>query len=304
MRRLLGLGAVVAVLLAAGGLAFFMAADDGSGSTAASAATVGGESQSGSAALLEQEQEGERPWLGVTLVQTPDGATISYVIADSPADASGLQRGDVVEAFDGTEVSNVREFLDQLEDKQVGDTVTLKISRDGQTQDVTVALEARPEALLPAIPMLPELEGIPVDELFSHMQGGEFRFTDADGNVVTAVLEAGTVASVDADAGTLTVDLNAGGSKTYAVEKDDFVCRGQLSDLEQGDNVTVMTVNDDVRAVFPGGGFPFFPGMGGRHGGFGPGHGRFGGGGFWNGGPGWFAGPDAAPEPAATGTGM
>jgi hypothetical protein len=119
------------------------------------------------------------------------------------------------------------------------------------------------------------------------------------------------------------VDLNAGGSKTYTVEDDDLICRGGgLSDLEEGDNVTVMTVGDDVRAVLPGGGLGFLPGLGrgGRHGGFGPGHGGFeapgdGGGGFdfgqsqfgneglWNRGGNGFSPPDAAPN-AASGTGL
>jgi membrane-associated protease RseP (regulator of RpoE activity) len=221
---------------------------------------VGGAVTSGQEATPTPTEE--QPWLGAMLVQTPDGVTIAQVIADSPADAVGLQRGDVIKAIDGTEVDNVSDLRDQLDGKSVGDAITLSISRDGEAQDVSVTLEARPEPLSPALPLLPELEGIPVDELFSHFQGGEFNYTDAEGNTVTAVVEAGTVASVDADAGSLTVNLNAGGSKTYTVEESDLVKGGQLSDLEEGDNVTVLTVNDDVRAVF-GGNCPFGPGFGG-----------------------------------------
>jgi membrane-associated protease RseP (regulator of RpoE activity) len=227
----------------------------------------------------------ETPWLGASLTQTPDGATIAQVIADSPADKAGLQRGDVITAIDGTEVANVGDLRDALDGKSVGDTVTLSISRDGQAQDVSVTLEARPEPLPVANPVFPELNGIPRDELFSHFQGGEFTYTDADGNTFTAVVEAGTVASVDADAGSLTVNLNSGGSKTYTVDDSDVVKGGQLSDLEEGDNVTVVTVNDDVRAVF-GGDCPFGLGFGGP-GGFGFGgmrhHGPHGFGESWGG---------------------
>ncbi|KPK21879.1 MAG: hypothetical protein AMJ76_01500, partial [Dehalococcoidia bacterium SM23_28_1] len=292
--------AVVALLAVVGGVGFLIAAADSSGSTTVSSAAPATESQSGSllSSSAAQEEE-EKPWLGVMLAQTPDGATIAQVIADSPADAAGLQRGDVIEAVDGTEVDNVSEFLDQFDDKNAGDTMTLTISRDGQAQDIAVTLGVQPEPLPQAIPLLPELEGIAPDELFGHILGGQFDLTDEAGNSVTVVLEAGTVASVDADAGTLTVDLNAGGTKTYAVEDDDLICRGGLSDLEEGDNVTVMTVNDDVRAVLAGGGLGFLPGLGGggRHGGFrfGFGHGPFGDGGFGNGGFGGFSVPDAAP---------
>ncbi|MGQ9573343.1 MAG: S1C family serine protease [Chloroflexota bacterium] len=321
--RLVRVGLAMAALLAVvAGVGFLIAAVDSSDSTTVSAAAFTTESQSGSlsSSSAAQEEDG-KPWLGVMLALTPDGVTIAQVIADSPADAAGLQRGDVIEAVDGTEVNNVREFRDQLDDKNVGDSVTLTISRDGQAEDVAVTLEARPEPLPPAIPLLPELEGIPADELFGHILGGEFNLTDADGNPVTVVLEAGTVTSVDADAGTLTVDLNAGGSKTYMVEDDDLICRGDdLSVLEEGDNVTIMTVGDDVRAVLPGGRLPFLPGLGGKHGGFGLRHGgfgapgdwggdfgfgqsRFGNRGFGNGGDGSFSVPGAASS-AASGTGL
>jgi membrane-associated protease RseP (regulator of RpoE activity) len=305
--------AVVALLAVVGGVSFLIAATDSSGSTAVSAAASASENQS------------EKPWLGVTLALTPDGVTIAQVIADSPADAAGLQRGDVIEAVDGTEVDKVSEFRDQLADKNVGDTITLSISRDGQAQDVDVTLEAQPEALPRAIPLLPELEGIPSGEMFGHILGGQFNLTDEEGNPVAVVLEVGTVASVDADAGELTVDLNAGGSKTYTVEDDDLICRGgDLSDLEEGDNVTVMTVDGDVRAVLSGGRLGFLSGLGGemrggmRGGGFGHGgfeaRGDWGGSfdsgesqsgnqGLWNGGGNGFSLSDAAPN-AASGTGL
>jgi membrane-associated protease RseP (regulator of RpoE activity) len=306
--------AVVALLAVVGGVGFLIAAADSSGSSGVSAAALASESQSDTQAVSSAAQEEEaNPWLGLMLTQTPDGLTIAQVIADSPADAAGLQRGDVIKAVDGNEVSNMSDLRDQLDGKSVGDTLTLTISRDDQAQDVTVTLGAQPEPLPRAIPLLPELEGVPSGEMFGHILGGQFNLTDEEGNPVTVVLEAGTVASVDADAGKLTVDLNGGGSKTYTVEDDDIVCRGGLADLAEGDNVTVMTVNDDVRAVFPGGGLGFLPGLGGKHGRFGFGEGsfgggdfgrgRFGGGGFWNGGSDGFSPPEAAPS-AASGTGL
>jgi membrane-associated protease RseP (regulator of RpoE activity) len=256
------LGALVVV--AAAGVLFLRALDTGS---SASAAPVAQDE--------ENQQDTDQPWLGANLIAGADGLTISYVIADSPADDAGLQRGDVITAVDGTAVETPQDFRDVLSDKAVGDTLALSIDRDGQTLDVTVTLEAKPEALARAIPLLPELEGIPADELFGHFQGGQFNFTDSDGNAVTAVIEAGTVASVDADAGTLTVNLNAGGTKTYTVDEGDFVGRGgDLSNLEEGDNVTVMTVNDDVRAVLAGGRLGFLPGLGVGPGPCGPGFGR------------------------------
>ena len=246
----IGLLVVVAVL-ALGAVLVFRAIDTGSSASAAPGAQE-----------ENQSQDQETPWLGVYFVRAADGVTIAWVIADSPADAAGLQRGDVIKAVDGTAVETPQDFRDLIQDKAVGDTVALSIERDSQAQDVSATLEARPDPLPQAIPLLPELEGIPVDELFSHVQGGEFNFTDEQGNPFTVTIDVGTVASVDADGNALTVDLNAGGSKTYTVEDDDLGV--DLADLEEGDRVAVMSVGDDVRAVMRGVG-PLLPGFGRGH---------------------------------------
>jgi membrane-associated protease RseP (regulator of RpoE activity) len=231
---------------------FFRAIDTGSSASAAPGAQD-----------EEQTQDQASPWLGANVVLAADGLTAAWVIADSPADVAGLQRGHVITAVDGTAVETPQDFRDLLEAKAVGDTITLSITRDGQALDVTATLEAKPEALAPAIPLLPELEGIAADELFSHVQGGEFNFTDESGNLVTLTVDAGTVASVDTTAGTLTLTLNAGGSQTYTVGDDDLGIH--LADLEEGDEVAVMRVGDDVRAVVHGAGM-LLPGLGRGHG--------------------------------------
>jgi membrane-associated protease RseP (regulator of RpoE activity) len=291
----IGLLAALAVAAVAGVLVF-RAIDSGSSASAAPGAQ-------------DQQQQQEKAWLGVLFARTPDGLTIAQVIADSAADKAGLKRSDVIKAVNGTAVETVQELRDQLKDKNVGDTITLSIERDGQAQDVSVTLEAQPEPLSPAIPLLPELEGIPADELFGHVQGGQFNFTDEQGNPFTVTIDVGTVASVDAEAKTLTLDLNAGGSKTYTVDDEDLGAK--LSDLEQGDNVAVMRVGDDVRAVMRGVG-PLLPGLG-RGRGFGCGRGHMERFGEWRGEqrgpmmPQWAPGdtPEEAPAPSSgTSTGL
>ena len=283
--RVVRIGLLAALVVAAvAGVLVFRAVDGGSSASAAP----------GAQEQQQDQQQQEKAWLGVLFARTPDGLTIAQVIADSAADKAGLKRSDVIKAVNGTAVETVQELRDQLKDKQVGDTVTLSIERDDQAQDVSVALEAQPEPLSPAIPLLPELEGIPTDELFSHVQGGQFNFTDEQGNPFTVTIDVGTVASVDAEAKTLTLDLNAGGSKTYTVDDEDLGAK--LSDLEQGDNVAVMRVGDDVRAVIRGVGL-MLPGLG-RGRGFGCGRdhmGRFGERGGEFGGP---MMPQEAPEEA------
>jgi len=227
----------------------------------------------------QDDQTGEKPWLGIRVARPPDGLTIEAVIADSPADNAGLKRLDIITAVDGTAVSDMKELLAALKDKQPGDTVTFSITRDGATQQITVTLEARPEPLPRAHPIFPELNGIPRDELFSHMLGGTFRFTDVDGTEHTVTTDLGTVTAVDTAAKTITVQLNSGGSpQTYTITEDVYTLPRDLSGFQANDRVSVVKVDGELRAIAKGAGrmLPFFGG--GKHRGmrgFG-GHGFFG----------------------------
>ncbi len=204
------------------------------------------------------------PWLGATITLTPDGLTISAVIADSPAEKAGLKRGDVVKSIDGTAVSNMSDLRNTLKDKKPGDTVTLSITRSGNAQDITVTLEARPEPLPFASAIFPELNGIPRDQLFSHLLGGSFQFKDNGGNTHTATIDLGTVKSVDTNAKTISVDLNSGGSKDYTITNGVTIVPNDLSKFQSGNHVTIVSVDGSLRAISKGG--RFLPGFGGKGG--------------------------------------
>jgi membrane-associated protease RseP (regulator of RpoE activity) len=231
---------------------------------AAGVFTGGGSSKA--AAAASQVSSDQSAWLGVQIVQSTDGPTVASVIADSPAEKAGLKRGDVIKSIDGTSVSDVQAVRNALKDKKAGDTVTVSITRDGNAQDVTVTLEAQSEPLLQENPVLPELSGIPTDELFSHLLGGTFQFKDSDGKTHTVSVDLGTVASVDASAKTVSVDLNAGGSKKYTISDDVTAMPSDLTQFASGDQVTVVSVDGNLRALMkgPGLGGSFFGGIGGH----------------------------------------
>ncbi len=238
---------------------------------AAGVFTGGGSSNT--AAAASQGASDQSAWLGVQIAQSTDGPTIASVIADSPAEKAGLKRGDVIKAVDGTSVSDVQAVRDVLKDKNPGDTVKVSITRDGNAQDVTVTLEAQPEPVAQANPILPELSGITRDELFSHLLGGSFQFTDKDGKTHTASVDLGTVTSVDASAKTISVDLNSGGSKQYTISDDVTAVPSDLTQFADGDHVAVISVDGNLRVLMKGAGLgagflggiggPFF---GGKHG--------------------------------------
>lgn len=72
------------------------------------------------------------------------GAVVSQVSADGPAGKAGIQVGDTITSVDGTSISNAEDLLTILATKHPGDTVSLKVDRDGSAMSFTVKLGELP----------------------------------------------------------------------------------------------------------------------------------------------------------------
>jgi membrane-associated protease RseP (regulator of RpoE activity) len=249
MKRLaLVSGLLVTIAVAVGGGLAFSAFHGGSGDAlAASTQDVFSSINSQNSGTTDS------PYLGAQIRNTSNGPTVANVIAGSPAEKAGLQRGDVITAVDGTAVTDLKGVLEALKGKNVGDQVTFSITRDGNPQTITATLEARPEPLPGVNKLLPELNGIAGSDLFSHLQGGTFSFTDKDGKQHTLSVDLGTVSSVDVNGNKITVTLNAGGSKTYDVTANVATRPADLSKFSSGDKVVILSADGNVRAIAEGG---------------------------------------------------
>ncbi len=95
-----------------------------------------------------------RPLLGITgttvsaeqseFYHIPQGVYVYSVPENNTAD---LQQGDVITAIDGVEISTMEELNEQKNLHTAGETVTLQITREGESMDVQITLqESRPEA--------------------------------------------------------------------------------------------------------------------------------------------------------------
>ena len=200
----------------------------------------------------------EQPWLGIAAHPFKDGAgvVIRHLAPDSPADDAGLEPGDVIRAIDGTDVQDVEDLRDAVDDKSVGDEVTLSVVKNGvedskaEAEDVKVTLGARPtEADLEA----------KAGEAFERFLGGSFKHLDDDGNEIEVQFVPGTVKSVSDTE--ITIDVNGDeGDRTFSVPEAARVPDG----LSEGDRVTAVLRDGEVQGVHPG----VFGMMGGM--GFGP----------------------------------
>ena len=69
------------------------------------------------------------------------GCYVLSVTAGSNAEKAGFTRGDLITAVNGKEVESSTDISKALQDSKVGDTVTLTVSRSGQTKDIQLQLE-------------------------------------------------------------------------------------------------------------------------------------------------------------------
>ncbi len=71
------------------------------------------------------------------------GVEVTRVEEDSPAEKAGLQVGDVVLEYNGEKVESMAQFSRLVRETPPGREVKLRISRNGQTQDLTVKVGSR-----------------------------------------------------------------------------------------------------------------------------------------------------------------
>ena len=85
---------------------------------------------------IVNKSESRNGWLGVFVsaeAKNSDGVGIQYIVHDSPAAKSGLKPHDSIMEFNGISVSSPHELLKASASTKSGDTVTIKVKRDGET---------------------------------------------------------------------------------------------------------------------------------------------------------------------------
>ena len=98
-----------------------------------------------------------RGWLGVSIQEvTSDlakqfglkdarGALISDVLKDTPAERSGLKRGDVVVKYNGHDIANAGQLRNLVAETPVGQQVAVVVVRDKHEKELTVKIEEQPK---------------------------------------------------------------------------------------------------------------------------------------------------------------
>ena len=69
-----------------------------------------------------------------------EGVYVYQVFSDSPAEAAGISRGDIIVEFDGQQVKTKQELNNAKNQKSIGDKVKLKVYRGGNYQELEITL--------------------------------------------------------------------------------------------------------------------------------------------------------------------
>jgi len=100
------------------------------------------------AQTLIREGEMHHPLLGVSArTQTVanevmSGAAVADVVPGSPADRAGIVEGDVIVRVADREVTGPDELIVAVQSREIGETVTVRLIREGRQVDVPVTLES------------------------------------------------------------------------------------------------------------------------------------------------------------------
>ena len=93
------------------------------------------------AAEIKEKGKVSRGWLGVRIWSNEDDQVeIIEVEKDSPAEMAEFEEGDIVLEFDGERVADSESLARMIRMRKPGESVDVKVDRDGKTRDVKVRL--------------------------------------------------------------------------------------------------------------------------------------------------------------------
>ena len=165
-----------------------------------------------------------RGWLGVAIqnispemvdafqLEDADGALVSAIVDDAPADKAGLKQGDVIVGFHGNQVDDSSALPGLVAVVSPGTTVEVEVIRNGELLTIPVTLgeleeddAARIASLEPS--GVEELLGLQVEAIDEDM-ARELRTDDERGVVVTDVADSSPAAEAGIQPGDIIREVN------------------------------------------------------------------------------------------------
>jgi predicted metalloprotease with PDZ domain len=128
--------------------------------------------------IVIRDKAKERGWLGVSVqditeeiaksmkLKDRSGALIADVFKGDPADKAGLKSGDVVTEINDKKIRDTRELLMLIAGFRVGETVKIKVLREGQEKLINITIAERKEQAEIAASLM----GLPIESVTAEVK--------------------------------------------------------------------------------------------------------------------------------------
>jgi serine protease Do len=124
----------------------------------------------------------------------PEGALISEVIKDSPADKAGLKQGDIILEYNKTPVKSLQSFRNEISLMNPGTTLNLKVNRKGQIMTIPATLGTASDNIAADGNLIQKL-GMEIDTLTPDL-ARQLGLTQKEEGVVITKIKPGSAAAV------------------------------------------------------------------------------------------------------------
>jgi serine protease Do len=168
---------------------------------------------------LKSDGKVARGWLGVYVQKvTPEiassfglkeneGALVSDLAPDGPAEKAGIKRGDVVVEFNGKKVKDVSDLTNLAAETAPGSDVDVKIVEDGKTKTIKVKLEEFPDQKAQIENEVRENLGIRVKKLTPEI-AKRFNFDQDDGVIISNVQQGSAAGDAGLKPGDIILEID------------------------------------------------------------------------------------------------
>ncbi len=123
----------------------------------------------------------------------PEGALISEVVKDSPADKAGLKQGDIIIEYNKQPVKSLQSFRNEVSLMNPGSSVILKVNRKGQILTIPVTLGTANDTLATGGNIIQKL-GMEIDNLTPDLSK-QLGYTQREEGVVITKIKPGSAAA-------------------------------------------------------------------------------------------------------------
>lgn len=86
----------------------------------------------------------DRPWIGISMSQTPDGVSVEEVYPGSPASRFGVKTKDVILQIEDKPVKTTRDVQRTIMRRKAGDDIELLVRRSGEEKSLRIQTERMP----------------------------------------------------------------------------------------------------------------------------------------------------------------